>query len=387
MRFPDDVPTLTLGDVTLRAHRLDDVDGIVAQCTDPVSVEHTTVPLGYDREMGTAWVAETIPQAWADDGEWVFAIESTHPDGVRRFSGSVSLRDDGERRAEIAFGAHPAVRGRGVMTTAIGLLLDWGFDDRDIETVVWYAHVGNVASRRVAWKVGFTFGGTLRRWLVQRGVYRDGWTATLHRDDARMPVRPWSDAPVVDGVRVRLRPLRESDAERVAESCSDPRTRQWIPGLPEPYTADEGLRFIRHSWDMSMAGTPLWAVTDGETDTLLGAVGVPRSGPAGLEIGYWAHPDARGRGVMTEAVGLLTRHAFLRRDEGGMGTHRLHISTAAGNAASRHVAETNGFVEFGLAREADQLLDGSLVDLVELELVRSRWAALPGHQDPTSGTS
>jgi RimJ/RimL family protein N-acetyltransferase len=373
MRFPEDVPTLTSGAVTLRAHRLDDVEGIVEQCTDPLSIEQTTVPLGYDRAMGREWVGHAIPRAWADDREWVFAVESTHPDGVRRFSGSVSLRDQGERRAEIAFGAHPAARGRGVVTEAIGLLLDWGFAERDIETVVRYANVGNIASRRLAWRSGFTFGGTLRRWLVQRDVYRDGWTATLHRDDVRAPVRPWSDAPIVDGAGVRLRPMRESDAARVAEACSDPRTRQWIPGLPDPYTVEEAVRFIRHSWDASMTGQPIWAVSDSTatlgSDPLLAAVSLPRTSPAGLEIGYWAHPAARGRGVMTEAVGLLVRHAFLGPDDGGLGAHRLHISTAVGNAASRHVAEANGFVAYGVAHEADRMGDGSLADLVELELL------------------
>jgi RimJ/RimL family protein N-acetyltransferase len=378
MRFPDDVPTLTAGDVTLRAHGLNDVDGIVEQCTDPLSIEQTTVPLGYDRAMAVKWVTESIPQAWADDREWLFAIESTHPDGARRFSGSLSLRGEGDRRAEIAFGTHPAVRGRGVITTAVGLLLDYGFGVRDLETVIWFANVGNVASRRVAWTAGFTFGGTLRRWLAQRDVYRDGWTATLHRDDPRQPVRPWSDAPVVEGLKVRLRPMRESDAARIAEACNDPRTRHWIPGLPDPYTTDDAISFIRQSWDMAMSGNPLWAVAEHETDVMLAAAGVPRRSPSGLEVAYWAHPDARGRGVVSESVGLLARHAFIPTVDGGMGTHRLHISTAVGNDASRHVAEANGFVEYGRSHEADRLADGSLVDLVELELVRSRWLARSG---------
>ena len=51
MRFPEDVPTLTHGDVTLRAHRLEDRDAIVEQCTDPVSVQWT-------------------PCRWATRGAW-----------------------------------------------------------------------------------------------------------------------------------------------------------------------------------------------------------------------------------------------------------------------------------------------------------------------------
>jgi RimJ/RimL family protein N-acetyltransferase len=71
------------------------------------------------------------------------------------------------------------------MTTAVGLLLDWGFDALDLETVIWLANVGNEGSRRVAAKSGFTFGGTLHRWLPHRGEYVDAWVATLHRGDPR----------------------------------------------------------------------------------------------------------------------------------------------------------------------------------------------------------
>ena len=42
MRFPHDVPTLTDGVVTLRAHGEDDVRGVLEQSTDPVSQAWTT---------------------------------------------------------------------------------------------------------------------------------------------------------------------------------------------------------------------------------------------------------------------------------------------------------------------------------------------------------
>jgi RimJ/RimL family protein N-acetyltransferase len=185
MRFPDDVPTLTDGDVTLRAHRIEDAAAVVEQCVDPVSVRWTTVPPGYTREMALEFVGTSVPAKWESEKELAFAIECTHPDGRRRFGGTLSLIDKGSRRAELAFGAHPAIRGRGVMTTAVDLLLDWGFDERRLETVSWLANEGNLASRRVAWKTGFTFGGTVRRWLDHRGEYPDAWVAALHRDDPR----------------------------------------------------------------------------------------------------------------------------------------------------------------------------------------------------------
>lgn len=198
VQFPDAVPSFTSGDVTIRAHRQDDVPGIVEQCTDPLSVQWTTVPVPYEVDMGRGWVGEMVPEGWRTGAEHTFAIESTHPDGVRRFSGSISLRDRPDRRAEIAFGAHPAVRGRGVMTTAVNLLLDYGFEGLGLETVVWFANEGNVGSRRVAWKTGFTFAGTMHAWLDHRGVTTDAWVGTLHRLDTRDPRAPW-DVPVTAG--------------------------------------------------------------------------------------------------------------------------------------------------------------------------------------------
>ena len=130
MKFPEDVPTLTNGDVTLRAHRPGDAQAAVEQSIDPTSIQWTTVPLDYTLDNARSFVGEIMPRGWETESEFGFAIETTHPDGERRYSGTLSLRDEGSRRAEIAFGAHPAIRGRGVMSTAVTMLLDWGFKSR-----------------------------------------------------------------------------------------------------------------------------------------------------------------------------------------------------------------------------------------------------------------
>ena len=41
--------------------------------------------------------------------------------------------------------------------------------------------------------------------------------------------------------------------------------------------------------------------------------------PTGAEIGYWAHPEARGRGVTSAAVELVVAHAFAPIADGGLG--------------------------------------------------------------------
>lgn len=376
MEFPDDVPTLTDGDVVLRAHRADDADAIVEQCVDPVSLAWTTVPRPYTRAMAEEFIGTSVTAGWQSGKELGFALECTHPDGERRFGGTLSLRDEGSRRFELAFGAHPAVRGRGVMTTAVNLLLDWGFHDRDVETVLWLANEGNLASRRVAWKTGFTFGGTVRRWLDHRGEYPNAWVGALHRDDPREPTTDWLKPPCLVGQRVALRPMRESDVSRITEGSGDASTQHWLAFMPSPYAEHDARDYLaRVQLGQAEGALVQWAVADPETDVMLGNVGFPRMLRDNAEIGYWTHPDARGRGVMTEAVSLAARHAFAPRVDGGLGLHRLFLKAAAGNAASQQVARANGFTEYGRERAAERLGDGTYADMVLFDLLRDEWEA------------
>lgn len=377
MRFPDDVPTLTSGDVTLRAASPADVAGVVEQCNDPASIRWTTVPQPYGTDEARHFVTEVIPAGWTAGTSLTFVIESTHADGERRFGGSLGVRLLGDGLAEIAYGLHPDARGRRVATTAVSLLLHWAFEEQQLETVTWYANVGNWASRRVAWRCGFTIlEGALPRRLPQRGEYIDAWAGALHRDDPREPRHPWLTPSVIDSGTVRLRPLRDGDVPVIAEAGADERVQAWLPTLPSPYTLADGAGFVEHvRLGQSLGQQVQWAVADPATDTLTAVVGLPRISAQhqSAEIGYWAHPAARGRGVVTEAVRLVTRHCFVPAEDGGLGLQRLEIVAAEGNAASQHVARAAGFVEVGRRRCYEPARDGSRRDVVVFDALASQW--------------
>jgi RimJ/RimL family protein N-acetyltransferase len=363
VRFPDDVPVMTDGTVTLRPHRLEDVPGVLEQCLDPLSQRWTTVPVPYSRTHAEGFVTEAVPAGWAA-GRWAFAVEAADEEGAARFCGTVELRDEGSRRAEIAYGAHPWARGRGLMEAALRLLLEWGFREQRLRTVIWWANRGNWASRRTAWKLGFSCDGTVERWLAQRGDLLDGWVGALHVDDERRPRTSWLEVPVLHGERVRLRALREDDVSRVVEAFSDDRTAHWLWRVPRPYTdADAHAWMLDRAEHLATGSALTWAVADPRSDLLLGCVNADAIKPErDAEIGYWLHPDARGRGVMTEACGLVVRHCFTPYDEGGLGLVRVEASVAEGNTASRRVVERNGFTHVGRERRSLQLGDGSLAD-------------------------
>jgi RimJ/RimL family protein N-acetyltransferase len=375
VRFPDDVPVLTDGSVTLRAHTAADVDGVLEQCLDPVSRRWTTVPLGYTREDAVAFVGTRAPSAWSG-GTWMFAVEAPDDDGSPRFCGTVELRDEGAGRAEIAYGAHPWARGRGILHRALTLLLDWGFSEQRLSTVIWWANRGNWASRRAAWRLGFSMDGTVEQWLPQRGVLLDGWVGTLHTDDPRTPRTTWLSVPELAGDRVVLRAFRDDDAPRITEACGDPRTAHWLWRMPRPYTQADACDYLQSRTEQLATGSGIgWAVADPATDELLGAISAFDLKPGReVEVGYWTHPAARGRGLMTGALGLVVRHGFTSAEDGGLGLVRIAIGAAAGNTASLHVIEANGFVPAGRERRALRLGDGSLVDCLGYDLLLEEYA-------------
>ncbi len=352
-------PTLTDGTVTLRAHREGDVVDVHEQCQDPASQAWTVIPVPYKHDDAREFVRTIVPAGWADGSEWTFAVEV---DG--RFAGSVGLRDLGDGRAEIGYGSHPWVRGGGAMERAVRLLLAWGFEERGLRTVVWYAHVGNWASRRLAWRVGFSLDGLVRRWRPQRGELRDAWVGTLLADDPREPRTTWLENPVVEGDGVRLRPFTDADVPRLVEGLGDPEVQHWLAFMPRDPGEQQARDYLDRVQERLATGhTITWAFCTPGDDRLLGVVGLYRLAEE-AELGYWTHPEGRGRGLTTRAAGLATEHAFT-----ALGLDRLAAYASVPNAASRRVLEALGFRPAGVRRRAARTGDGQVVDLAAYDLL------------------
>lgn len=358
------IPTLTDGVVLLRGHRPDDAAGSYEQCQDPSSQRWTTVPVPYSMDDARTFVEEICPRGWAEDSEWVFAVEAEG-----RYAGTISLRPEGSGRAEVAYGSHPWVRGRGHMERALRLLLEWGFAEQDLHTVIWWAHVGNWASRRLAWKLGFTIEGAVRSWQPQRGELRDAWVGTLLRDDPREPRTTWLDNPVVEGDGVRLRPFTPDDVPRIVEGIGDADTQHWLSFMPRDPDEATARRYLEQvTLRLAEGSTLTWAWCAADDDRLLGVVGIYRV-DGEPEVGYWTHPEARGRGLTVRAAALAAGHAF-----GTLGLERLAGYAAAGNVASWKVLERLGMQRVGVQRQAVHTADGTPTDLIGYDLLRAEWA-------------
>jgi RimJ/RimL family protein N-acetyltransferase len=146
-----------------------------------------------------------------------------------------------------------------------------------------------------------------------------------------------------------LRAPAEEDVSAIAVACRDEEMARFIPGFPSPYTEADA-----RGWVASRnrdEGSKTLLVLDAENEKLYGAIEV-RLGEIG-SIGYWVAADARGRGVATRALILLSRWALT---EGGV--ERLELTTHPENIASQRVAEKAGFTREGVLRSHMRFREG-----------------------------
>lgn len=145
--------------------------------------------------------------------------------------------------------------------------------------------------------------------------------------------------PQLDDGVVALRPPAPSDVDAITEACQDPEIPRWTR-VPKPYTRDHAVEFVERSARTWKHGTDApFVIVDASTGELLGAIGVHRLGGEddGPEVGYWLKREARGRGLTTRALRLVSGWVC---DELGV---RLRLQADVRNLASRRVAEKARF--------------------------------------------
>lgn len=351
MPYPDEVPLLTDGVVTLRAYRNDDAAAIVAFAGDERSQRWIPLPVPYGDQQAREFLDQCARQWSAAPVHPNWAIEV---DG--RYAGGINCRRVQPGTWELGYSAVPDARGRGTVSRAAALVRDFVFDELDATTLTWRAARGNFASRRVAWNIGITVDGSwpnTHRGTI--GPVDDTWMGHLHRSDRDRERRAWWEPAVLTGEHVVLRPWTEADRP---EQGPDDWSKTVAPDMqPSPESFDEWLLTSRER--MAEGGWVGWAIADRATDEVLGHIQVTRLHIDFIKgtgsVGYWLYPSARGRGVAQEALDLLIPHAFAPRTDlggrAGLGLRRLEAGIDSRNRASRRTLLRAGFRFWGAERE------------------------------------
>ncbi len=161
----------------------------------------------------------------------------------------------------------------------------------------------------------------------------------------------------------------EALVDAVRESL--PALERWMPWCHAAYSTADAAEFIASRAAARAAGDAFDFFIIGDQGRLLGGCGINavNRDHRFANLGYWVRASATGRGVAVTAVGLLAGWVFEHTD-----LARLEIVVAAGNEASRRVAEKAGALREGTLRSRI-CVHGTMHDAHVYSLIRPR----PGH--------
>ncbi|MBI5095465.1 MAG: GNAT family N-acetyltransferase [Candidatus Hydrogenedentes bacterium] len=162
-----------------------------------------------------------------------------------------------------------------------------------------------------------------------------------------------------------LRPLRVDDDVSIASLGNN--RNIWLNvtnHFPHPYTIEDARAFIARR--LETPGPPrTLAIT--LQDTAVGVIDVDLKSDVYCRTavaGYWLGEPYWGRGIVTEALRLITNYAFQTFE-----IDRIEASVFAWNAASARVLEKAGYTLEGRHRKAS-FKDGKVTDDLVYAVVR-----------------
>jgi RimJ/RimL family protein N-acetyltransferase len=151
----------------------------------------------------------------------------------------------------------------------------------------------------------------------------------------------------LSGDRCVVRPWRQDDVAALALHANNANVaRQLRDRFPHPYTRAHAIAFLK-SATASDRPTNLCIEVDGGAVGGIGFVCGSDVERFSAEIGYWLGEQYWGRGIVTEALRLVTEHAF-----SAFNVLRLFALPFADNPGSIRVLEKAGYVCEGTLRRS-----------------------------------
>lgn len=146
-----------------------DIDDSIVACADPEVVRWIPrIPTPY-REQDAREFLEHTEKGWEEGTAFSFAITERTS---RRTVGSIGVTVNGAI-GEVGYLVFADYRRRGIGERALKLVSRWALEELGIGRLQLTTMIGNVASARLAEKVGFRREGVLRAWIDNRGTPAD----------------------------------------------------------------------------------------------------------------------------------------------------------------------------------------------------------------------
>lgn len=171
--------------------------------------------------------------------------------------------------------------------------------------------------------------------------------------------------------RLRLRPFREADIDRMVEPLNDEAVARTTLLLPHPYERKDAEEWLgTHEETFRSGRGEVYAIARRDDDQLVGSIDIRINAEYRCaEIGYLIYRAHWGHGYASEAARRLVQHGFEDLD-----LIRIHAHHFAGNEASGRVLQRCGMRFEGVLRQHVHRW-GRQQDLVLYGVLREEFSA------------
>jgi RimJ/RimL family protein N-acetyltransferase len=177
---PQHPPTIELDGARLRPLSVPDAAALYAYLRNPAVTELTSYPV-VSVPMVEAMIERSMSR-WAagELGKWGVALQ--HDD---QLVGTCGFNEwsQAHRWAELAYDLAQTHWGKGLMRQAVAAVLQWTFQQDQVDRVHAFVRVDNRRSGRLLERIGFAREGCLRSFRVCRGQPHDFYIYGLLRSD------------------------------------------------------------------------------------------------------------------------------------------------------------------------------------------------------------
>lgn len=164
-------PVLATERLVLRELRPSDADQVFAFRSDPLVMRYVSRPLARSVEEASALIdLITTTVAATDAVQWAMTLKGT--DTLIGIIGFWRMQKE-HYLAELGYSLQRAHWGQGLMTEAIGAVVDFGFDALGFHKVEAFTRPENAGSIRALEKNGFLREGHFRESIFWEGVFHD----------------------------------------------------------------------------------------------------------------------------------------------------------------------------------------------------------------------
>ena len=162
---PETIKTCRL---LLRPYRFEDVDDIIAYAAKEEWSRYMPIPYPYERKDAEEWIAKQTIRDRDIHAAWAIEFAGKVIGGVDLIFTPAS------RAGFLGYSLAPEVWNQGIMTEAVGAVIDHAFEaDSGLNRIWAWADSRNTASLRVMEKLGMSREGCLREHNMIRGEFVD----------------------------------------------------------------------------------------------------------------------------------------------------------------------------------------------------------------------